>query len=87
MRHYLVIPIIAAALAGCAGLGDEDRALINNATQAAQDAKQQATEARQQAAQAAEDARKAREEASRAAADARAASEKADRIFRTGSRK
>ena len=29
MRHYLVIPIIAAALAGCAGLGDEDRALID----------------------------------------------------------
>lgn len=87
MRHYLMIPIIAAALSGCAGLGDEDRALINAATQASQEAKQQSVEAREQARLAAEEARKAREEASRAAADAKAASEKADRIFRTGSRK
>lgn len=81
MKKYRWIAVVAlAGLAGCSHLSDDDRALLQSANQAAQEAKTQSTLA-------AEEARKAREDAERSAAAAEAASEKADRIFQQGQKK
>ena len=81
MKKSLVLATIALlSLSACAPQNDNDRAAIQAAAEAAQEAKQQA-------AQAAEEARAARADADKAAKAAQAASDKADRIFRQGQNK
>ena len=76
--HFLVISATALiALSGCTQLGKDDRALLIESRNMAQEAKVQAMQADQRA-----DA--ASQNAARAAAAAEAASEKADRIFQRG---
>ena len=76
--HFLLISATAImALAGCTQMGKDDRALLIETRNMAQDAKVQAMQAAQRA-----DA--ASQNAARAAAAAEAASERADRIFQRG---
>ena len=80
-KRFLVSVAVLGLLAGCTTtLSKEDRAAIDSANQAAQEAKLQS-------AQAAQDAAAARADSEKAAVAARAASEKADKIFRQGQNK
>ncbi|GGF19824.1 hypothetical protein GCM10011611_27260 [Aliidongia dinghuensis] len=75
----LVVPPLLA-LGACNSLSDQDRALLNSASQNAEAAKQQA-------AQAAATAQQALAAAQAAEADAKSANEKADRMFQRSLRK
>jgi hypothetical protein len=79
-KLILLTAIALLSLSACTQLGDEDRALISSAAQAAQEAKEQSILA-------AEEARAARADADKSAKAAQAASDKADRIFRQGQNK
>jgi hypothetical protein len=80
MRNALLAFVPLMAVGACTTLSDQDRALLNAASQ-------NATEAKQQAAEALSIAKQAQASAQQAAAEAKAADEKADRIFQRSLRK
>jgi hypothetical protein len=79
-RHYLIPALLLAALAGCTQLNAEDKALLVDTHNAAQ-------EARDNSARSAQEASAARVQADKASAEASAAADKANRIFERGSEK
>ena len=95
MNKFISLTALVAILTcGCTTLSDQDRALLTQASQNAQEAKQQATQAEATAHQALDQAKSAQatangaaQSAAQAAADAKAANEKADRIYRRSLRK
>lgn len=79
-KLLLTAACVALTLSGCTHLNDNDRALLT-------DAQQQAQKAKELAEKAAMEAKMARQDADDANWAAQEASEKADKIFRTGSKK
>ena len=80
LRKTLLVLVPVAALGACTTLSAEDRAMLNSASQNAQQAKELAQ-------QALDASKSAQASAASAANDARAANEKADRMFQRSLRK
>ena len=89
MKRYAFIPVIAViALAGCTQhLDDQDRALLTETHDMAQQAKTSADAAAADAKAAKEASDKAAADAAKAEADAQAASAKADKMFQESQNK
>lgn len=81
-NHAITLAAVSLlALGGCTQLGTEDRKLLIETRNLAQESKVQAAQAAQSANDASTNAARAAQDAATAAAAAAAASEKADRIF------
>jgi hypothetical protein len=80
-----LVPLIAVG--ACTTLSDQDRALLNSASQNAEQAKQQSAQALAAAQAAQTAAQAAQTSAGQAATDAKAANEKSDRMFQRSLRK
>jgi hypothetical protein len=78
---------LVAALAACAGLDDNDRALLNRAAANASQARDQSAQALAAAQSSQQLAQRASADAQAADAEAKAANEKADRVFTRSVRK
>lgn len=87
IAKILSAALVVAALAGCTTLSDQDRALLNSASQNAAAAKDQAAQANTTAQQALQAAQAAQASAASAAADAKSAKDEADRIYSRSLRK
>lgn len=86
-RRVLIALVPMIALGACTTLSDQDRALLNTASQNAEQAKALAQQALDASRAAQASANSAAQAANQAAADAKAANEKADRIFQHSLRK
>ena len=88
LKTLLLAAVPAVMLGACTmSLNDQDRAMLNSASQNAQQAKDLAQQALSAAQAAQTSANNAAQSASQAAATAQAANEKADRMFQRSLRK